>query len=82
MIKLDGKKILKEYEDYYIIKDYDNVYITIKPQALFKLGKFSPKLELVYSLSNTETAIYLDALQIAKENAYPKVSYEVDLSIY
>ena len=81
MIKLEGK-LLKEYEDYYIIKDYDNVYITIKPQVLFKLGNFSPKLELTYSLSNTENAIYLDALSVSKENAYPKVSYEVDLSIY
>lgn len=30
-----------------------------------------------YILSNADVAIYLDALEIAKENSQPKVSYEV-----
>jgi len=28
-----------------------------------------------YSLSNADTSIYLDAIEVAKENAVPKVSY-------
>jgi hypothetical protein len=35
------------------------------------------RFELYYNLSNAATEIYLDAKQILKENAYPKVSYTV-----
>jgi hypothetical protein len=84
-LKLNNQP-LKEYEDFYIIKDYSNVYITIKPESIYKNYSsyilLNPKLKIVYSLSNTETSIYLDAIEVAKENAYPKVSYTVDLSIY
>ena len=37
----------------------------------------SPLLNLYYTLSNAQTAIYLDALQVLKENAYPKVTYTI-----
>ena len=81
-IKLNNTKLLIEYEDYYITKDYDKTYITIKSDTFFKLGTMNPSLLLSYSLSTASTAIYLDAVQIAKENAYPKVSYTVDLTLY
>ena len=38
-------------------------------------------VELSYSISNATTSIYLDALEIAKQNAYPKVEYEVSLNV-
>ena len=38
-------------------------------------------LDIHYVISNAESVIYLDALQISKENAYPKVSYDVKLNI-
>jgi hypothetical protein len=38
-------------------------------------------LDVSYLLSNASTAVYLDALKIAKENAYPKVSYTVEPNI-
>ena len=81
-IKLNNTKLLIEYEDYYITKDYNKTYITIKSDTFFKLGTMNPSLLLSYSLSTASTAIYLDAVQIAKENAYPKVSYTVDLTLY
>ena len=34
-------------------------------------------LKFYYTLSNAETAIYLDAIQVLKENAYPKVTYTI-----
>lgn len=82
LIKLGEEKILTQHEDYYITKEYNSTYITIRPEVLFKLGNYSPSLTISYSLSTASDAIYLDALEIAKENAYPKVAYTVDLSIY
>ena len=32
-------------------------------------------INIRYNLSNSSTSVYLDALQVSKENAYPKVSY-------
>jgi len=43
------------------------------------LGSSDITVDISYSLSNADTSIYLDALKIMKENAYPKVSYEVAL---
>ena len=69
-------------------------YVTLKPHVLFARGghvedpvngvtqvaqKFS--CNIIYSLSNIDTAIYLDAIKVAKENAKPKVSYDVELSL-
>jgi len=36
---------------------------------------------LVYVLSNADTAIYLDAIKVMKENSRPKVEYNVELSL-
>ena len=55
--------------------------IDIKPRALLKAG-VSPRLSISYELSNAATLIYLDALQVAKENSEPQVSYTVKLSMY
>ena len=38
-------------------------------------------MKFKFNLSNADTAIYLDAIQVLKENAYPKVSYTVDPSV-
>jgi len=31
----------------------------------------------MYAISNADLGIYLDAVKILKENAYPKVSYDI-----
>ena len=41
---------------------------------------WSGKLDLYYTISNANTAIYLDALEVLKDSAYPQVSYEVDVT--
>ena len=81
-IKLNNEYLLTEYEDFYINKDYNNVYVTIKPEVLFKIKNYNPSMSISYSLSQTELGIYLDAVQIAKENSQPKVAYTVDLNIF
>lgn len=85
-----GNHLLAQFEDYYINtrddysnEDYHtNYYITIKPEALIKYGySTSKKVTVYYTLSNANVAIYLDALKISKENAYPKVSYNLSANI-
>ena len=73
--------LLENYEDYYVLTRQveidENVYkgnyfLTIKPQALY-----GNTIDFYYTLSNAQTAIYLDAKQVIKENAYPKVTYTI-----
>lgn len=53
-------------------------YITIKPEVLFNYyNNDYPLFTFNYELSNTGLAIYLDALKIMKENAWPKVTYNI-----
>ena len=77
-------------EDYYIktrntLRTSDNnyypeYYVTIKPETIIKY-EVGHEINVDYVLSNANTAIYLDALQVSKENAYPKASYELDTNI-
>lgn len=76
-----------EYDDYSVdqsihttnISIEDRGYdITIKPLSLLKLWGSNKTLKIDYKLSQLSTAVYLDAVQILKENAYPKVTYTVD----
>lgn len=57
--------------------------ITIKPEYMFAHYKFDGtafKIKAYYAISNADMDIYLDAKKILKENAYPKVSYEIEVS--
>ena len=79
--------LLEQYSDYYVrnrvneFLDYAPEFlITIKPERLTK-SIFPGTVAIDYVLSNASTSIYLDALKIEKENAYPKVSYTVDPNI-
>lgn len=79
---------LNNYEDYYVLVDergdteetYRAGYaITLKADKIFYYGTQTLNIDLSFVLSNADVAIYLDALKISKENAYPKVSYDVQL---
>ena len=86
-----NNQLLQNYEDYYILNRNiqegtyaPEFYITLKPFNIIKEWSYNESnyiprnVTCDYTLSNAGTAIYLDALEIAKENAYPKVSYTVD----
>lgn len=77
----NGEK-LAEFADYSIMSREDAYYITIKPEALIRHGVVNKTLSFFYTLSTAATAVYLDALQVSRENAYPKVSYEIDPNVY
>ena len=77
----NGEK-LSEFSDYSILNREDAYYITLKSSALIRHGIVDKSLSFFYTLSTAATAIYLDALQVSRENAYPKVSYEIDPNVY
>ena len=77
----NGEK-LTEFADYSIMSRENAYYITIKPEALIRHGIVNKTLSFFYTLSTAATAVYLDALQVSRENAYPKVSYEIDPNVY
>ena len=77
---------LKPYEDYSILtRSVDNEYVLtlnsenfLRQSASSDTGLFEEKRLLInYTISNADTSIYLDALEVAKENSEPQVSYEV-----
>ena len=77
-------ELLSNYNDYYILnrtieqRDYQPEYlITLKPEVMLRHAIITGTVNIAYTLSNASTAIYLDALEIAKENAFPKVSYTI-----
>ena len=77
---------LNMFEDFYVLirTDQSNIddsyYVTIKPKYLIKNGIQNTILGLSYALSNADISIYLDAIQVMKENSTPKVSYSITLS--
>ena len=72
-------------------QDNDAYFITLKPQSIikychpsgdnFNIMDSTVLLKIKFTLSNADTAIYLDALKIIKENSRPKVSYTITPSM-
>ena len=74
-----GDTLLKEYYDYSTLVKDGKFYITIKPSVIF--NRINDAVTITYTLSNASTAIYLDAKEVLKENAVPRVSYTVETCI-
>lgn len=84
----DTLALIKPYEDYSILtRSLNNQYVlTLNNNLIFKnnlqinnnsiLFNDQP-LRLNYSISNADVSIYLDALEVAKENSQPKVAYNL-----
>ena len=73
-----GKYIVSQEEQQNQVQEENSdTRITISEGNLTNI----PILKLYYCLSNADTAIYLDAVQVLKENAYPKVSYQIKVNM-
>lgn len=81
---------LTNNEEYYVVQDDRSeglnvsgigYYVTLKPKSILFTTQTSVPYNVIYSLSNLDVAIYLDAIKVMKENAFPKVSYDVELSL-
>lgn len=79
----NGKK-LEVYEDYSILtrtnEDEEGYYITLDAKALLE-GGLNKKLDILYTLSNANVSIYLDAIEVMKDSSQPQVSYSVDVAV-
>ena len=82
----DDKVVCKNYNDYYVLIRDNSYFISPKENILLRYGKIEkgyfelPTFELAYSLSNASLSLYLDALEVSKTNAFPKVSYTLKVS--
>lgn len=83
---------LKEYEEYSVLtRSLDQQYVlTLKPEVVVKKGAYGTidgsiatrQATLNYTISNADTSIYLDAIEVLKENAMPKVEYDVKPNVF
>ena len=88
-VKVNGE-LKQKFYDYSILYRYEykdteghiridnNYYLTIDTEVLFP--NMNAEITLNTAISTASTSLYLDALKVAKENAFPKISYEADLS--
>lgn len=77
-----GENLLKKYYDYSILyRDY-LPYITLDNNFVMSGGALNKNLSISYILSNGALSLYLDALEVSKTSAFPKVSYEVSVSYF
>lgn len=77
-----GETVIQKYYDYSILERDECYWITLKPELVLRDARMNKQLDVSYELSNAALALYLDALEVAKTNAYPQVSYEIDVSAY
>lgn len=77
-----NEETVRKYYDYSILSRDERYYITLKGEFVLRDAVVNKKLKVSYELSNAALALYLDALEVAKTNAYPQVSYEIDVSAY
>ena len=81
MIKLNSQD-LRKYYDYSVLTRKDKYYITINSKLLVDKPFADYAFQASYCLSNAALAIYLDALEVSKTNAYPQVSYTITVSAF
>lgn len=75
-------ELLANYENFYILPRTSYYTVTIKPEAIFLSTNplnFPLNYKIYFTISMSPLAIYLDAVQVLKENSFPKVSYEIDV---
>lgn len=86
----DNEEILYGSNNVSLKPDKDSYYITIKPESFIKYsteaakyatGKIGGTLDVLFTISNADTAIYLDAVEVLKESSQPQVSYNLNVGL-
>ena len=80
--------LLTKYVDYQVLtKDitrdnqaFTEYFVTLKSEAILKQGTYTGNIEIDYVLSNAETSIYLDAKDVMKDSAFPRVAYTLTIN--
>ena len=73
---------LEKFYDYYLLYRDNKYYITIKSTPMIKYSGMTKDFSLSYEISTAALNIYLDAVEVAKTNSMPQVSYTVDVSAW
>ena len=73
---------LEKFYDYYLLYRGNKYYITIKSIPMIKYGGMTKDFSLSYEISTAALSIYLDAVEVAKTNSMPQVSYTVEVSAW
>ena len=79
VIKTDERN-LKNYYDYSILIRGESYLITLKNKIMLQNGSLNKTFNIAYALSNAALSLYLDALEVSKTNAFPQVSYTLEVS--
>lgn len=76
-----GNETLRNYYDYSVLVRGENHYITLKNELMLRGGIINgKKFNVAYAISNASLSLYLDALEVSKTNAFPQVSYDLEVS--
>lgn len=75
-----NEEVLKNYYDYSILIRDTNYLITLKDIIMLKEGIIEKTFNITYAISNASLALFLDAVEVAKTNAAPQVSYTLEIS--
>ena len=73
-------KLLKNYYDYSILIRDENYLITLKNKIMLLNANLYKTFNIAYAISNASLSLYLDALEVSKTNAFPQVSYTLEIS--
>ena len=72
---------LKKFEDYMVLSRKGQAYITLKVTQNNTFNYIlSGPYRLDYQISHANEMLYLDAIQVAKDNSHPRYSYELKLA--
>ena len=71
---------LRNYYDYSILVRNENYFITLKNELMLRDGNLKKSFDISYAISNAALSLYLDALEVSKTNAFPQVSYTIEVS--
>lgn len=76
-----GDVELEKYYDYSTLLRNGKTLITLKATSNNPIWDFTSTYNLTYYQSQANESLYLDARQVAKDNSYPKYSYDLSVNI-
>ena len=91
----DNEEVIYNNNNTSLKPDKNSYYITIKPESFIKYStaaasaiisnsserKIGGTIDVLFTISNADTAIYLDAVEVLKESSQPQVSYNLNVGL-
>ena len=81
IVNTKNEKILERYKDYVVIISDSYPIITLKPNEKNSLDDIRDKAyKIGYTSSKANEYMYLDAIQVAKDNSIPRYTYSLQIA--